>query len=668
VSLSPSYLESLARLPKSRPLREFTPGAAGVFLRHDVDHDLDLALEMAYWEREAGHRATYFILPTAAYAADPALLSKLAQIRDFGHEIGVHLNFLASWVRGEIESVQDAARALVAQWRAAGLDIEGCAAHGDRACYEFGFINYWMFEELRPADPGTEAGLSPEGIPDPDPVRRIAYPASHRLGRGDGREFPLWSVSMAKLGLSYHATHLRMDHYYSDSGGEWRRTRSPLEADLSRGSHQVLMHPEYYRGPSKRIFVASTARSGSKWLAQLAAAATPCRSVHEFSLNHRYDDQGALVAEKRTGAGFASLQRRPWEVNELLLDTRRHVEALKQDYFECNVYLAHFLPELKLLFPEARIAHLHRDLREVVRSILNRDWYDTPEDARHPDFDDEEWAAAGQFARACLYAARTTRQIMPFADERIALETLAAKPDAAAAFFKSLGIAYYPRLAREAFAARVNANARSDFPAYADWRTEDKEVFARVCSDVMAALGYPTDAARAATPAAPPPRAATQPVSTDTRTVFELRNRWPPRPFGSRELRYSRAGGGLDIRLPPGRSGYLLLGGGRWSRILPIVHGWRGDKLAYYKVQCKGAIDSGQAVLHALFYDWTGKLIGTRAVSSLSPSVSDASAAFRINEARCRWLNLGLYFPKREQAGRTCRIDNLQLSKVSRRS
>jgi hypothetical protein len=174
VSLSESFLNQLQRLPKTRPLGEFAPGASGVFLRHDVDHDLDLALEMAFWEREAGHRSTYFILPTAEYATDPRLLLKLRQMQDFGHELGVHLNFLASWTRGELSSVADAARALLDEWRAAGLRIAGCAAHGDRACYEHGFINYWMFRELRPADPAaSESGLSPEGVPDPDPARAI---------------------------------------------------------------------------------------------------------------------------------------------------------------------------------------------------------------------------------------------------------------------------------------------------------------------------------------------------------------------------------------------------------------------------------------------------------------------------------------------------------------
>jgi hypothetical protein len=664
VSLSPSYLDSLARLPKTRPLKEFRPGDSGVFLRHDVDHDLDLALEMAFWEREAGHRATYFILPTAEYAKDPRLLLKLRQIEAFGHEIGIHLNFLASWVRGEIASVREATASLLEAWRGAGLRVNGSAAHGDRACYEHSFINYWAFRELKPEDPlKSEDRLSPEGIPDPSPERGVRYPPSHQLTRADGAVLPLWSVSMAELGLDYHATHLRMDRYYSDSGGRWHRTASPLEADLSRGSHQVLMHPEYYRGEPKRVFVVSAARSGSKWLATIAGEATHCRAVHEFSLNHRYDVADRLVAEKRTQTGLTALQRHPGAAAELLLHARKYADDLGRDYLECNVYLTHFLPQLRLLFPEAAIVELHRHPRDVVRSVLNRDWYDTPEDDRHPRVEDPRWDDASQFERACLYAAGCHALIERFAQSRVALEEASANPSAAERFFRSLGIAFYPLLAAESFKTRINANTRSSYPAYDDWSVEQKRRFLEICGPAIQALGYEAQASPASTThvAMRTPELPRQ----EARSLFDLKRGGPIRKLAAAGIRIERRNGALEVIASREEHGRLLLGGGKWKKQFPFLNGWRSDPSSYFKVDCRAEVPEGEIIVYALFYDRAGRLLHTRQVARLSPSLPEATGSFRASEPRCRWVNIALYFPRDAAHERRYLIQRLEASRIS---
>jgi hypothetical protein len=650
VSVSASFMEHLRRLPPARPLGEFVPGSSGVFLRHDVDHDLDLALEMAFWEREAGHRSTYFILPTAQYASDPRLAAKLLQMQDFGHEIGVHLNFLASWVRGEIASVEPALAGLLGAWRGAGLRIAGCAAHGDRACYEHHFINYWMFRELRPQDPvAAESGLSPEGIPDRDPARHIRYPASHRLERPDGAAFPLWSVSMKESGLAYHATHLAMDRYYSDSGGRWERTPSPFESDLSKGSHQVLMHPEYYRGEPKRVFVVSPARSGSKWLATVAAAGTPCHALHEFSLNHRFDDSGALVAEKRTRSGFARLQGSPAEARALLLHTRQYADRLERDYFECNVYLTHFLRELRLLFPEAQIVGLERDARQVVRSLLNRGWYETPEDDERPRIDDPRWAAAGRFERACLYVAACRAEIRRHADRQVRLEELAADAAALGGFFRSLGIAFYPALAAEAFATRVNASVRDAFPPFEAWSAEQRAAFERTCAG-GAAEARVQPAAR---------------VRRDAQTLFELhRPRLFRRPKAS-GIKLRRRGARLEVTGSRTENGRLLLAGGHWRKLVPLLNGWRSDPTSFFTVTCRAQVPKGEIGLFALLYDARGRLLESRQCARVSPSLPEAVGSFRVSEPRCRWVNIALYFPKGGDEERHFVVERLEARRES---
>ena len=57
MSVRQDYFEYLAHFGHTVTVRELAdaPGQPDmVALRHDVDHDLDVALEMAYWERWSG--------------------------------------------------------------------------------------------------------------------------------------------------------------------------------------------------------------------------------------------------------------------------------------------------------------------------------------------------------------------------------------------------------------------------------------------------------------------------------------------------------------------------------------------------------------------------------------------------------------------------------------
>ena len=63
-----------------------------IFLRHDVDHSLDLALKMGVIEHTLGIRATYFIrLHAAKYNALSLVgTQQLYHLKEMGHEIGLH--------------------------------------------------------------------------------------------------------------------------------------------------------------------------------------------------------------------------------------------------------------------------------------------------------------------------------------------------------------------------------------------------------------------------------------------------------------------------------------------------------------------------------------------------------------------------------------------------
>ncbi|MCA9297362.1 MAG: hypothetical protein KC983_12615, partial [Phycisphaerales bacterium] len=249
-----------------------------IALRHDIDHDLDLALEMAHVEHALGHRATYYLLHTHDYWHDPMLVDKCRQLVEYGHEVGLHLNVLTEWIDGRIVDLTAHIRELLRPLREGGVPIVGTSAHGDRACYEHQYINYWIWQELRGTNPSAhENGRSAEGIYVAEPRHQIAYPADERIHRPDGVSMPAWGVSMRACGLLYDAVHVQHDRYWTDTGGRWTRSDDPMRHDLSRGRHQVLVHPFWWRDTPRKIVINTINPEDTTYLAQAINEATSCR-------------------------------------------------------------------------------------------------------------------------------------------------------------------------------------------------------------------------------------------------------------------------------------------------------------------------------------------------------------------------------------------------------
>ncbi|MEE9131736.1 MAG: hypothetical protein V3T84_17105, partial [Phycisphaerales bacterium] len=89
MTIKDDYFRYLDHIGTSVPMRELSAHpewSDAIALRHDIDHDLDLALEMAHHEHERGIRATYFLLHTCDYWNDPRFAVKCAQLEAYGHE------------------------------------------------------------------------------------------------------------------------------------------------------------------------------------------------------------------------------------------------------------------------------------------------------------------------------------------------------------------------------------------------------------------------------------------------------------------------------------------------------------------------------------------------------------------------------------------------------
>lgn len=469
MTLSPRYFDLMDHLGQTQPVCAMPPGLPAqdmVCLRHDIDHSLDVALEMAFWEHDRGLRATYYLLNSTEYWSDPDFDIKVRQLLDFGHEVGVHVNSVANWLGGRCDDPASDLHAALARLRALGAEANSTAAHGDRLCYQHGVTNFWMFsDEMAHAKSGEP--ISAEGITVSDPAFQIKFPDTDRLTRADGQSFDLGSLDVADFGLSFLAHRAGWDRYFSDSGGGWTRTQDPLDVpDIATGRTMVLVHPIHWRAPPRQIYVLSPARSGSTWLARVADQASSAIGLHEQSLNHRNID-GVFTAQKRTHTQIDALYESREEQLELLRDRRTWFETQVSDVLECNVYLAPVLDTLKQVNPEARFAALLRDPREILVSLLNRGWYDSADDDKHPRIDVPGWDDMDQVGKAAHYIADTRARILEEPDIQLAdLKTLNQTPEGLRDFFVSLGIAFYPRLAEPLRDQRINANTITDVEGF----------------------------------------------------------------------------------------------------------------------------------------------------------------------------------------------------------
>jgi hypothetical protein len=292
---------------------------------------------------------------------------------------------------------------------------------------------------------------------------------------------------MRSLELQYDAVHLPCDTYFTDSGGGWQRSSDPLDHDLSNGRHQILIHPEYWRGAKKLYFFLSTARSGSLWLSEVLNKATPLKARHEYILNQ--DFHRGETARKAT-ANFRALEDEPETVIAKLSEAWEELEGLKDDWAEVNVYLASFVEELRRFFREAFFIHLHRNPSQVVRSLMDRNWYDTPHDHAHPRLRTADAATLNRFERVCQYVAEINTRLHEACDAEVSLQELTQSPASLDSAFRRLGVPYYPRLGDQLTAIVINATKTPKFPSVAQWSLEKKWIYNQRVGQICCALNY----------------------------------------------------------------------------------------------------------------------------------------------------------------------------------
>lgn len=644
-----------------------------VGLRHDVDHDLDMALELAHFEHQRDIKSSYYLLDTESYWRDPLFDEKIRQLDDYGHEVGVHVNAISKWFRNEITDIEADLKVTLERLRGLGIKVDTISAHGDKLCYMHQFINYWCFSELRAADPATvEDGLSAEGISTEDDRFQIRYPESSVLTREDGDTLPLWDVSMARLCLKADAMHIPIDHYFTDSGGDWKRSPDPLDCNLGKGRHQVVMHPEYWRGPQKLYFFLSAPRSGSTWLANFIDKSTPARCQHEFLLNHEYTGS-TLIENKRTTHGITSLLTNRGKVEKLLGQGGIWIDALGQDYAEANVYLHHFLPEIKKLYPDAIYIHLYRNPKDVIRSLYNRGWYMTPDNPRHPRLDMSNWAEFSRIRKLCWFVRTVNENLMKFCSYNLCFERMVSDREYLARHLSELGIAVHPRIAKKIHGMKLNENRNSDFPDFEFWNDSDKSDFVDTMGSILQKLGYTSNGGGYRTN-----KWRTfgrriykhlysyrsRLLNKFNRPLFMLSNNSKievNRVFWTSGCDISSLHKSIEVSTSVERHALIVLGNGKWNSISSPQ--WINHIDSYYKGSC--SMDSTEEFLLTVFclmYDYDGLLVHKEVIALIDFEKDIVTFEFKCR-ADAAYFTLAVYHG-REDVSRTFLIKELKLERV----
>ena len=629
------YRRLLDHLGPTSPITALrgSPARDVVGLRHDVDHDLGVALDMSAMERDLGdRRATYFILHTHPYCEDDLFLDRLRQIVDDGHEIGLHLDALGAWWRGEtVDPLGDLSRWLD-RVRGAGIDVVASAAHGAKACYEGGFANHWIWSELRGEDPAaTVDGISAEGVPTDDPAFRLGYPVDHRIRRPDGEGFALWSVSMAALGLAYEACTVLVDAYWSDSGGAWKRSPDPMLGDLSHGRHQVLVHPWWWREARRTTFLLSVAGSGTEGLAERFRRSTSACTLRNRTLDQQGSTIDPVVGLPRTDGDLVGLLADTERVADLVERAIEGHRRTRRDVVEFNDHLAHVDPAL-LRQDDVAIIHLHRDPTVVVRRLLEEGWYDVAKDRKHPRPWSDEDGSLDRFEQVCRYWATTNLKLVRDHPEaiRVPIESLEDGSAAFDAFVDGLGLTRHRSIL---MAPDDGGQVVPSATAASAWTPAEHALLVDICGPVASVLGRRLDiVSDPETPAitagidiirdgdrADTPR---QPPSVGLVTGGEVQ------PLESRRGPITVVGRSADARieLRP-RGGW----GERWRRWRGLRSVGGGELEGSIKLAARGRAMAARLVV--VERDAGGRELGVTSLARIEAGMNEASFALRLRAA-----------------------------------
>jgi hypothetical protein len=168
-------------------------GSTEILFRHDVDHDINTAFEMAKMESDMNIFSTYYILHGSKYFNNNCF-DIMMKIQDMGHEVGIHNNVLTHCLTfgGDPQVVFNKVYEF---FNGIGINQFTTSSHGAKLCREKKYRNYDIFVQCN---------------------------AGYDKFRNSIEGIPIHMVNLPHYKLS-EAYFIPYDYYLSDSGGKWHK-------------------------------------------------------------------------------------------------------------------------------------------------------------------------------------------------------------------------------------------------------------------------------------------------------------------------------------------------------------------------------------------------------------------------------------------------------------
>ena len=237
------------------------------------------------------------------------------------------------------------------------------------------------------------------------------------------------------------------------------------------------------------FFVLSMGRSGTKFLSSLLGGYQAAYVVHEPLIDDFKAHQQAFHSEKDAQDYIKQIR-----LKEIYLRSRkRNIRA----YGEVNSVLRRHSRAIKNELPHAKLIHLIRDGRNVVRSMMSR-WTMTNEDPNtriiFPTSDDpwkQKWPEMSRFQKLCWYWWVENDYLSRNIDHHVKFENLISDYD----YFKTqLLDKIHLNIPKHKWEEEVNKpkniTKKQSVPHWKEWDSNMTDQFNEICGDLMKKFGY----------------------------------------------------------------------------------------------------------------------------------------------------------------------------------